>query len=109
MYNIQYNSVNKSLTIDNQTFIPGDPVTCTIDGIEIINARLQITYYNYYYICHDNPNFIGSSPVDKLGYKYGWRFSDRSYGERINNLRKTKINIFDNILDKAFNLDNKYE
>lgn len=52
------------------TFKHGDYVTCTIDGINITDARISIDNAGNPFICQDIKD--GYDADDKLGYKYSW-------------------------------------
>jgi hypothetical protein len=106
---IRYNGNNNTFILNGEKFKTGDNISCTISDHNINDAKIYINKYEEYFICHNNRVYNGSTSPNKLGYKYSWFFSyisDKDKNE-VFNLKKVKINIYDNILDKAFNNEKK--
>lgn len=68
----------KSITYKDDVFFSGQLISTTISGIHLPLAHLHIDEYGRLFICHDNPNFNGSSCDDKHGHIYSWSFSIRN-------------------------------
>jgi hypothetical protein len=102
------------MLFDNEKIKSGDSITCCIGKEKIKDAKLYIDSHanaiingHDYYICHNDSRFSGSHSPNKLGYQYSWIFYRENDKSGVNNIKKVKINIFDNIIKKSFNMDIK--
>lgn len=83
--------MHDGFTYDNQLFLTGDSVSCTIRGVVINNAKIYVlsrkeidqahhsatrqTNFDIdkvMFICHNNEYTIGQESPNLLGYQYSW-------------------------------------
>ena len=77
------------------TFTHGQRVTCTIEGINILDAKISIAKNSSTYICQNEKN--GGAADDKLGYKYSWRLNDDFIERAVTNLKPAGPRTLDDI------------
>jgi hypothetical protein len=91
--------------IGDYTFISGQRITCTIKGHQIIDAVIYLkTGTSRCWICHNNPELVGSEADNLYGYLYSWSFVDyRPEEDGVYNI----LPILSTIDIKKFTLSNK--
>jgi hypothetical protein len=66
--------------------INNQKVIAKINNHLILNAKVYKAIYKNtptkYFLCHNDPNCIGSDSPDKLGYKYSWIFYEYKYSNK---------------------------
>lgn len=69
-------------------FKHGDRVKCTIEGVDIDDAKISIDKDGTPFICQNKKD--GWNAEDKLGYEYSWALSEEFNNSNVTNLRSAK-------------------